>query len=54
DQKNVFQYDYEFRKARNSSGQKEIVYDNNGQPVIKRSKTYEFPFLPTIGLSMVF
>ncbi|MBL7959602.1 TonB-dependent receptor [bacterium] len=54
DQKNVFQYDYEFRKARNSSGQKEIVYDINGQPVIKRSKTYEFPFLPTIGLSMVF
>ena len=54
-QKNIFQYEYGYKKARNPvSGRKEIVYDGNGDPVIERSKTYEFPFLPTIGLSMVF
>jgi hypothetical protein len=54
-QKNIFQYEYAYKKPLNpSSGRKEFVFDDNGDPVIERSKTYEFPFLPTIGLSVVF
>ena len=54
-QKNIFQYEYSYKKARNAvSGRKEVVYDGEGDPVIEKSKTFEFPFLPTIGLSMVF
>lgn len=53
--KNIFQYEYDYKKVKNpQTGRKELVYDDNGDPVIERSKTYEFPFLPTIGLSMVF
>jgi outer membrane receptor protein involved in Fe transport len=52
---NVFQYEYSYKKVRNDmTGRKEIVYDDQGNPVIERAKTSEFPFLPTIGLSVVF
>ncbi len=56
-QKNVFRYEYEFArsKARDPlTGRTETLYDQQGRPIIKRKPTYEFPFLPTIGLSMAF